>query len=101
MFALSASLYCRILYSGCTDFEEAIPVTLIEALGLMQKRVQDEKTISAPGMKMDNTWVTHPDNDSISGLCSARVNAGDVRRHQGCLTGSAIWMLRAMTPWFY
>jgi hypothetical protein len=55
MFALSASLYCRILYSGCTDFEEAIPVTLIEALGLMQKRVQDEKTISAPGMKMDNT----------------------------------------------
>jgi hypothetical protein len=55
MFALSASPYCRILYSACTDFEEAIPVTLIEALGLMQKRVQDEKTISAPGMKMDNT----------------------------------------------
>ncbi|KAG7575496.1 hypothetical protein FFLO_00315 [Filobasidium floriforme] len=40
------------------DFEQAIPVTLIEALGLMAKRVQDEKTISAPGMKMDNTVVS-------------------------------------------
>ena len=53
--SLFLRLFIAVSCARRTDFEQAIPVTLIEALGLMAKRVQDEKTISAPGMKMDNT----------------------------------------------
>lgn len=46
------------LCNALTDFHDAHPVTLIEAWGLMQKRTQDEQAMGAPGIKLDNAWVT-------------------------------------------